>query len=106
MTSTEEGTVISVRAVPRAKKSRILGEYDGALRVALAAPPEGGRANALLLETLGGALGLRPSTLEIRRGAASRDKSILARGADADEVAAKLRAILAGAGQREKETGR
>ncbi|MCZ6689998.1 MAG: DUF167 domain-containing protein [Planctomycetota bacterium] len=107
MTSTPEGTVIPVRAVPRAKASRILGEYDGALRVAVAAPPEGGRANGALLSVLAEALGVRQNSLEIKRGRASRDKAILIRGEDAVNVAMRLRTILGSAGQDpSKESGR
>ena len=107
MTSTREGTVIPVRAVPRAKASRILGEYGGALRVAVAAPPEGGRANGALLSILAEALGVRQKSLEIKRGKASRDKAILIRGEDADDVAERLRTILGSIGQGpSRETGR
>lgn len=107
MTSHKEGTVIPVRAAPRARKSRILGEHAGALRVALAAPPEGGKANKALLATLAEALGVPANSLEIRRGLASRDKAVLVRGADPDDVAEKLRAILAGSGRGEsREAGR
>jgi uncharacterized protein (TIGR00251 family) len=95
LAATKEGTVIPIRAVPRARRSCILGEYGGSLRVAVAAPPEGGKANRVLLATLAEILGLPPTSLEIRRGAASKDKLVLARGADADDVAATLRAILA-----------
>jgi uncharacterized protein (TIGR00251 family) len=103
LTSAREGTVIPVRAVPRAKRSRILGEHAGALRVALAAPPEGGRANRALLEVLAEALGVPIASLEIKRGLASRNKVVLARGADADDVAARLRTILAGTESGETE---
>ena len=97
MTSRKEGTVIPVRAVPRARESRILGVHAGALRVALAALPEGGKANKALIDLLADALGFPVTALEIRRGAASRDKAVLVRGGDIERIATTLRGLL-GAG--------
>lgn len=48
----EEGLVLPVRAQPRARKAGVLGEQAGALKVAVTAPPEDGRANQALIEAL------------------------------------------------------
>lgn len=92
--------------MPRARQSRILGEHAGALRVSLAAPPEGGKANRVLIAVLAEALGVPPNALEIQRGLASRNKAVLVRGADPDELARKLREILAGTGGKDPERKR
>jgi uncharacterized protein len=44
--------LFKVRAVPRASRSEVVGEHDGALRVRLAAPPVDGAANEELQRTL------------------------------------------------------
>jgi len=55
----EEGGALffTVRVVPRASKSSIAGERDGALRVRVAAPPVEGAANEELTRLLAQALG-------------------------------------------------
>jgi uncharacterized protein (TIGR00251 family) len=58
--------------------------------VRLTAPPAEGQANAALLRFLGRALGVPASSLEILRGAASRDKLVRIRGLTAAEVLARL----------------
>ena len=44
-----EGATLAVRAQPGARKNAVLGEQAGALKVAVTAPPEDGRANAALV---------------------------------------------------------
>jgi uncharacterized protein (TIGR00251 family) len=87
-----EGCVLPVRAQPGARKAGVLGEQGGALKVAVTAPPEDGRANKALLTLLREALGLKRSQLELLGGATSRDKRFLVRGM----TRAELTAVLAG----------
>jgi uncharacterized protein len=80
VTDHAEGCVLSVRAQPGARKVGVLGEHNGALKVAVAAPPEEGRANLALVEALRQALGVKRSQVELIAGQASRDKRFLIRG--------------------------
>lgn len=75
-----EGTVIPIRVQPRARKVGIGGEQGGALKVAVSAPPEDGKANREVLERLAEALGLRRPQLEMVSGLTSRMKKVLIRG--------------------------
>src|ERR1051325_10583157 len=52
------GVVIRVRAKPRASRSRVVGCTEGALDVAIAAPPVDGAANDELMRTLAAHFGL------------------------------------------------
>ena len=52
VTDHADGCVLPVRAQPGARKSGVLGEQNGALKVAVTAPPEDGRANQALVEAL------------------------------------------------------
>ena len=45
VTDHPDGCVLPVRAQPGARKAGVLGEQNGALKVAVTAPPEDGRAN-------------------------------------------------------------
>ncbi|HVK14101.1 MAG TPA: DUF167 domain-containing protein [Gemmataceae bacterium] len=85
-----EGSVLAVRAQPGARKAGVLGEQAGALKVAVTAPPEDGRANAALTELLRDWLGLKRSQVELVSGATSRHKQFLIRGRTPDELRAAL----------------
>jgi uncharacterized protein (TIGR00251 family) len=89
-----EGCVVPVRAQPGARKARIVGEQAGALKVAVTAPPEDGRANTALAELLRTALALKRSQLDLLSGATSRDKRFLIRGLTSAELLARLGALL------------
>ena len=81
---------IRVRVKPRASKSRILGPREGALEIALAAPPVDGEANAELVRTLAAALGCGKTAIEIVSGAGSRSKLLAIAGFTEAELLAKL----------------
>lgn len=91
-----DGAVLAVRAQPGAKKDAVLGEHGGALKVAVTAPPEGGRANAAVIDLLRHWLGVRRSEVELVGGHTSRNKQVLVRGRSADELAAVIAGKLAG----------
>ncbi len=74
-----EGCVLRVRAQPGARKTAVIGEHGGALKLAVTAPPEDGRANDALVELLRNLLGLKRSEIELISGATSRDKRFLIR---------------------------
>jgi uncharacterized protein len=80
--SEREGAIIfSVRVVPRASRSAVVGEHDGALRVRVAAPLVDGAANEELVRLLAGALDLPLRDVEIKSGHSSKLKQVRARGA-------------------------
>jgi len=79
----DRGLVFAVRIVPRASRSEIVGEYDGALRVRIAAPPVDGAANKELIRTLAKIFKLPQNAVEIVSGATSKGKVVRVRGADA-----------------------
>jgi uncharacterized protein (TIGR00251 family) len=80
ITDHPEGCVLPVRAQPGARKAIVLGEQAGALKLAVTAPPEDGRANKALTELLREVLGLKRSQVELLSGATSREKRFLIRG--------------------------
>jgi uncharacterized protein (TIGR00251 family) len=68
--------IFTVRVVPRASKSEIVGEYDGALRVRIAAPPVDGAANAELIKVFAKFFDVSKSQIEILAGQTSKTKQI------------------------------
>jgi len=70
------GLIFSVRVVPRASKSEIVGEHDGVLKVRIASPPAGGAANVELIKVLSKRFGVAKSAVEILSGHASKQKQV------------------------------
>ncbi len=66
----------AVRVVPRASISEIAGEFDGALRVRLCAPPVEGAANRELIKLLAKELRISQSAIEIISGLTSKLKAV------------------------------
>jgi uncharacterized protein (TIGR00251 family) len=91
-----EGCVLSVRAQPAARKAGVLGEHGGALKVAVTAPPEDGRANRALTDLLRDLLGLKRSQVELLSGETSRDKKFLIRGVARADLESRLARLLGG----------
>jgi uncharacterized protein (TIGR00251 family) len=85
-----EGVVLSIRAQPGAKRSAIVGLHGGALKVAVTAPPEDGRANKMLLELLRKRLNLKRSQIELVSGATNRDKQVLVRCLNGEELMRRI----------------
>jgi len=78
----------AVRVVPRASRSGIAGEHDGALRVRVAAPPVEGAANEELVRTLARALGVARGSVEIVGGHQSKNKQMRVAGVGVEQLLA------------------
>lgn len=61
---------------PRAGRNQVVGVREGALHVALAAPPVDGKANDALVRFLAELLGVRQRQVEIVAGEHSRHKIV------------------------------
>ncbi len=77
---------LSVRVQPRASRSEVVGEHDGALKVRLAAPPVEGEANRELVRFLGKLLGVAPSRLTVVAGATGKSKVVEIEGVTVPDV--------------------
>lgn len=88
-------TVLDVRAQPRAKRPGLKGIREGALEVALRAPPVDGAANEELVRTLAELLGVPRRAVTVLRGASARGKAVSIEGISPDEVRARLAAARA-----------
>lgn len=75
---------------PGAARSEVVGWRGDALRVRVAAPPVGGRANAAVAETVASWLGARRGDISIVKGHKSRNKIIEVAGIGTDELHRRL----------------
>lgn len=87
------GARFHVAARPNAGRSAIQGVHGGALRVAIGAAPEQGKANKELLRFLAKRLGLRRAELVLSAGQSGRKKTLRA-SLSAEELRARLEALL------------
>ena len=76
LTDTPTGVKLSIKVVPGASKTRMVGLLDGALKITLAAAPEKGKANKELLRFLANLLDLPKSSLSIISGEHNARKEI------------------------------
>ena len=68
------GTRLRLRVKPGARKTAIVGVHGGALKVAVAAAPEKGKANRAVVRLLAKALNLPSLAVTITSGETSQDK--------------------------------
>lgn len=88
--ATPAGAELAVLVQPRASRTRVAGEHDGRLKIALAAPPVDGEANAALVEFLSDTLGVRKADVTLLDGETSRRKRLAVRGVAPAEIVVKL----------------
>ena len=95
VSTAREGTLLNIHVSPGAKSTSVEGSYgEGAIKLKVAAPPVGGKANAEVERFLSKILGVPRSDVKIIRGASSRDKTVLVRGATQAETHEALAAHL------------
>ena len=83
----DRGITFTVRVVPRASRSEIVGDQEGALRIKIAAPPVGGAANGELIRLLAKRLKVPQNAVELVSGAGSKKKIIRVQGVTPTAVA-------------------
>ncbi|HSI97144.1 MAG TPA: DUF167 family protein [Gaiellaceae bacterium] len=86
-----------LRVSPGARRSGIVGRHGAAWKVRVAASPEGGKANAAVLDLLAAALELPSGSVELVAGRSARDKVVVLHGVTAAEAETRLAAAAGGA---------
>ena len=81
---------LNVRVIPRARKTELSGERNGALVVRVAAPPVEGAANAAVIDCLARALGVPKRAVQIVSGERARTKRVAIDGVTDAQVRALL----------------
>ena len=83
----DDGTVVlSVHAQPGAGRTAVVGRHGDAVKVRVAASPEGGRANEAVTALVATTFGVKPEQVELVSGDASRSKRVKVSGVDVDEI--------------------
>ena len=83
----DDGTiVVRVHVQPGAGRTAIQGRYGDSLKVSVAAPPQGGRANDAVVKLLAETFGVKADALKVIVGETSRSKQVQLKGLDEDGV--------------------
>ncbi len=85
-----EGGLLHVRVQPRARRSEVGGWRGTALLVSVTAAPSEGRANRAVADVLADTFGVPASSIELVRGATSRDKLFRVAALTLDDLRARL----------------
>jgi uncharacterized protein (TIGR00251 family) len=81
-----DSVILHVLVQPKASEDSIIGFHGQALKVKVAAPPSGGKANQRLIEILAERLNVAKSQVEIIRGHTSRRKVLRIRNVSPSKV--------------------
>lgn len=84
--------IFSVRVIPRASKSGIVGEHDGDLKIRLVSPPVDGAANEELIKLLAKSFAVSKSAVIIVAGLTSKTKKVQITGAPGERIGTILQA--------------
>lgn len=79
-----------VRVQPGARRPGVVGRFGEAWKVAVVAPPDGGRANEELCALVADLAGVRARDVRVRIGGASRTKTLFVAGVAADDLHARF----------------
>lgn len=83
----KDGSYVKLRISPGAKSTAVKGFYgEGAIKLSVATPPAGGKANREAERYLATLIGVESSRVAVVKGASSRDKLTSVRGAKAGTV--------------------
>ena len=96
---TKAGVYVKLRVWPGAKRTEVKGLYgEEVLKLSGAAPPTEGKANAEIERYLSSLFGVPRSGIAVVKGASSRDKLVLVRGAEVGAVREGLGSVAARGG--------
>jgi uncharacterized protein (TIGR00251 family) len=97
----DNGTVVlRVHVQPGAGRTQVQGRHGDALKVSVAAPPQGGRANDAVAKLLAEIFGLKGDAVSIVSGESNRAKRFLLAGLEEDDVRDRLERALEDVGKK------
>ena len=83
---TPAGAILAVKVVPGASRDKVAGVLGDCLKIATAAPPEKGKANAAVARILAKALSLDARSVALHAGQTNPRKEFLLAGLTAAEA--------------------
>jgi hypothetical protein len=107
-TTAEGDLMLRLHVQPGAGRTAVAGRHGDALKVRVAAPPEGGRANEACLALVAEVLGVEADAVELTSGPSSRTKRVRITGVEPADAVRLLEQALSTGAERpgRKPTGR
>jgi uncharacterized protein (TIGR00251 family) len=97
----DDGSVVlRVHVQPGAGRTLVQGRHGDALKVSVAAPPQGGRANEAVAKLLAELFGVKDAAVSIVGGETNRAKRFQIKGLEEDVVRERLELALADVGKK------
>lgn len=90
---TNQGLCLSIKVIPKASRSEVVGWEGEVLKIRLAALPEKGEANSELIRFLAHYFGLPKSGIKLVQGETSRRKKVSFLGTPASLLEDKLKSF-------------
>ena len=87
----EGGVTLAVHVQPGAGRTEVVGRHGDALKLRVAAPPTGNRANDAVVELVAKEFNLKPAAVAVTSGASSRDKRLKLTGLELKAAGAHRR---------------
>ena len=84
------GVEIPIKVVPNSSRDTIAGILGGMLKIKVAAPPEGGKANRAVCDLIADALGVGKGDVQVVSGKTNPNKRVFVRGLSVHEARGKL----------------
>lgn len=86
---------VRVKVVPGASRSKVVGMLGDRLKLAVAAPPEAGKANKAVCKLIAEALGVLPRDVVVSAGTSRPQKTLTIKGLSPDRVVERLASLIA-----------
>ena len=86
-----EEASITVKVIPGSSRTELVGLYGTAYKIKIAAPPEKGKANKMLIGFLADQFGIRKNAVQITSGKTSPLKQVLLRGVSNQDVQSRFK---------------
>ena len=80
--------MLSIKAVPGARRDEVAGWLGERLKIRVSAPPEDGRANKAICALIAAELGVRASAVSVTRGHTHAEKTLAITGVSQAQVEA------------------
>jgi uncharacterized protein len=87
---TADGATFAVKAMAGAKRNTVVGRHGEALKVAVSAPRDRGKANEAIVAVIAEALGVPRKAVSLVKGETSTEKRFLVHGLNAAELQDRL----------------
>jgi len=91
----EDGSaVLRLHVQPGAGRTAVVGRYGDALKVRVAAPPDGGRANEAVLKLVADIFATKSAAVTLLSGESSRSKRLAVADVDVEDIRRLLELAL------------